>query len=113
MTATFSQRAEPQGANGGSGGPVRIAGHSGRQPPHNLAAERSLLGAMLLSPSAIGDAMQRLEAADFYQPSHSHVFDAIAGLYAAGSPVDSVLVADQLTRNGLLDATIPTSFQRA
>ena len=104
MTATFSQRAEPQGANGGSGGPVRIAGHSGRQPPHNLAAERSLLGAMLLSPSAIGDAMQRLEAADFYQPSHSHVFDAIAGLYAAGSPVDSVLVADQLTRNGLLDA---------
>lgn len=32
------------------------------------------------------------------------MFDAIAGLYAAGSPVDSVLVADQLTRNGLLDA---------
>ncbi|MEZ5381468.1 MAG: replicative DNA helicase [Microthrixaceae bacterium] len=85
------------------GGPPAGSGGA-RQPPHNLAAEQSLLGAMLLSPAAIGDAIQRLEASDFYQPAHGHVFEAISGLYAAGSAVDSVLVAEQLQRNGLLEA---------
>ncbi|MEZ5373156.1 MAG: replicative DNA helicase [Microthrixaceae bacterium] len=103
MTATVTSRGEQSPGNH-SPGSASAPGHLGRQPPHNLAAERSLLGAMMLSPAAIGEAIQRLDASDFYQPSHSHVFDAIAGLYAAGSPVDSVLVADQLSRNGLLDA---------
>ena len=103
MTATASHYTDARPGNGAErSGPS--AGRGGRQPPHNLAAERSLLGSMLLSPAAIGDALQRLDASDFYQPAHSHVFDAIAGLYAAGSPVDSVLVADQLTRNSLLDS---------
>ena len=93
MTATASHYTDARPGNGAErSGPS--AGRGGRQPPHNLAAERSLLGSMLLSPAAIGDALQRLDASDFYQPAHSHVFDAIAGLYAAGSPVDSVLVAE-------------------
>ena len=89
-----------------SGLDVRAGAANGaqRRPPHNLDAEKALLGAMMLSQSAIGEAIQRLEPGDFYQPAHGHIFEAISGLYAAGSAADATLVMDQLSRNGLLDA---------
>tara|TARA_B100000678_G_scaffold15318_1_gene12099 strand:- start:364 stop:1737 length:1374 start_codon:yes stop_codon:yes gene_type:complete len=75
----------------------------GRVPPHNLDAESSLLGAMLLSRDAIADALEVVVAEHFYKPSHAHVFEAICGLYASGEPADPVTVAEALTRAGLLD----------
>ena len=75
----------------------------GRIPPHNLQAEESVLGAMLLSRDAIGAVSEQgLVPGDFYRPAHQHVFDAIRALYSTGSPVDTVTVADELRRNGLL-----------
>ena len=79
-------------------------GAAARVPPHNLQAEESLLGAMLLSRDAIVDAVQICETDDFYKPAHGHVYDAIRSLYAQGEPVDPVTVADELRRAGLLDA---------
>ena len=73
-------------------------------PPHDLQAEESLLGAMMLSSTAIADAAGVVTASDFYKPAHAHVFDAVQTLYASGQPVDSVTVADELRRAGLLDA---------
>jgi replicative DNA helicase len=75
----------------------------GRVPPHNLQAEESLLGAMLLSRDAIGAAVETVTADDFYKPAHSHIFDAITTLFAAGEPVDPVTVSEELRRAGLLD----------
>jgi replicative DNA helicase len=76
-----------------------------RVPPHDLAAEASLLGAMLLSPNAIGAAAEvRLAAADFYKPAHGHIYEAIEALYHRGDPADPVTVADELHRDGLLEA---------
>jgi replicative DNA helicase len=83
--------------------PRRPAG-AGRVPPHDLQAEESLLGAMMLSPEAIAAAAGTVSAADFYKPAHGHIYDAIHTLYAAGQPVDPVTVADELRRAGLLDA---------
>ncbi len=78
---------------------------SGRIPPHNLEAEESLLGAMLLSRDAIVAAVEaRVETADFYKPAHGHIFDAVLGLYSQGEPADPVTVAEELRRAGLLDA---------
>ena len=77
---------------------------AGRVPPHDLQAEESLLGAMMLSAGAIGDAAGTVTASDFYKPAHGHIFDAIHTLYASGQPVDAVTVADELRRAGLLDA---------
>ncbi len=74
-----------------------------RVPPHNLDAEASLLGAMLLSRDAIADALEVVNAEHFYKPSHGHVFEAICGLYASGEPADPVTVAEALARSGLLD----------
>lgn len=73
-------------------------------PPHNLSAEESLLGAMLLSRDAIAAAVETCSADDFYKPAHSHIFDAICSLYGQGEPADPITVADELGRAELLDA---------
>ncbi|MGI8491691.1 MAG: DnaB-like helicase N-terminal domain-containing protein, partial [Acidimicrobiales bacterium] len=80
------------------------AAPAGRVPPHNLQAEQSLLGAMLLSRDAIAAAVETCGADDFYKPAHGHVFDAVCGLYSQGEPADPVTVADELSRAGLLEA---------
>lgn len=94
---TFARRPATPGPAVGMG--------PGRVPPHNLEAEESLLGAMLLSRDAIAVASEvGISGDDFYKPAHGHVFDAIIGLYSSGNPVDAVTVADVLRRNDLLDA---------
>jgi replicative DNA helicase len=82
----------------------RQSGGGGRVPPHNLQAEESLLGAMLLSKDAIAAAVEVCGADDFYKPAHAHIFDAISSLYIQGEPVDPVTVADELRRAGLMEA---------
>ncbi|HEX4775926.1 MAG TPA: replicative DNA helicase [Acidimicrobiia bacterium] len=83
---------------------VRRQSGVGRVPPHNLEAEESLLGAMLLSRDAITAALEcRVEPFDFYKPAHGHVFDAVVSLYGQGEPVDPVTVAEELRRANLLD----------
>lgn len=79
-------------------------GGHGRRPPHNLQAEESLLGAMLLTKDAITAASEKLQPDDFYKPAYGHIFEAITSLTAAGEPADPVTVADELKRAGLLDA---------
>ena len=77
---------------------------AGRVPPHDLGAERALLGAMLLTAPAVADGVELTTACDFYRPAHGHVFEAIAALYGAGEPIDTVTVAAELQRCGLLEA---------
>jgi replicative DNA helicase len=77
---------------------------SGRVPPHNLEAEESLLGAMLLSNDAASVAVERCSAGDFYKPAHGHIFGAIRTLIERGEPIDAVTVTDELQRSGLLEA---------
>ncbi len=78
---------------------------TGRVPPHNLEAEESLLGAMLLSRDAITAAIEgHVEATDYYKPAHLHVHEAVMALYGQGEPVDPVTVAEELRRAELLDA---------
>lgn len=74
-----------------------------RVPPHNLEAEESLLGAMLLSRDAIADASE-ISAEHFYRPAHAHVFRAISALHASGDPADAVTVAEELDRDGVADS---------
>ena len=75
-----------------------------RVPPHNVDAEASLLGAMMLSQDAIATVLERgLESADFYKPAHQKIFDAIRALSVGGDPVDPVTVGDMLRRASLLE----------
>ncbi|MFI7527897.1 replicative DNA helicase [Nocardia salmonicida] len=74
----------------------------GRQPPHDMAAEQSVLGGMLLSKDAIADVVEVLRPGDFYRPAHQAVYDTILDLYGRGEPADPVTVSAGLDRRGEL-----------
>jgi replicative DNA helicase len=71
-----------------------------RTPPNDIAAEQSVLGAMLLSKDAIADVVEVLREGDFYRPSHQVIYGAVLDLYGRGEPADAVTVAADLTRTG-------------
>ena len=70
--------------------------------PRNLEAERSVLGAMLLSQQAVAEVLPILSANDFYRPAHATIFTTISLLFEAGEPTDQVAVAARLDRDGNL-----------
>ncbi len=72
-------------------------------PPQNLDAEESVLGAMMLSPGAIGAVSEIVSAGDFYRESHGAIYRAALGLYAKGEPVDAITLVDELDRLGTLE----------
>ena len=72
----------------------------GRTPPQDLDAERSVLGAMMLSKDAIADCLETLRGADFYRPAHEAIFDSIVDLYGRSEPADPITVAHALTQRG-------------
>lgn len=79
---------EPEGA------PAQLS------PPHDIVAEQSALGGMLLSKDAIADVIEESRRQDFYLPKHDVIFGAIVTLYSAGEPTDVVTVADWLMKCG-------------
>jgi replicative DNA helicase len=72
-------------------------------PPQNLEAEESVLGAMLLSPTAIGVVTEILDASDFYRESHGTIYRAALALWGKGEPVDAITLADELEERGELE----------
>jgi replicative DNA helicase len=72
-------------------------------PPHNLEAEESVLGSMMLSAEAANVAFELLHAEDFYKPAHQVIFEAAAALFDGNQPIDALTVADSLRRTGDLE----------
>jgi replicative DNA helicase len=77
--------------------------HAAPVPPQNLDAEESVLGAMMLSPGAIGAVSEILDAGDFYRESHAKIYRAALSLYARGEPVDAITLVDALEERGELE----------
>ncbi len=71
-----------------------------RTPPNDVAAEQSVIGAMLLSKDAIADVVEVLREGDFYRPAHAAIYGTILDLYGRGEPADAVTVAAELTKIG-------------
>lgn len=80
----------------------RIGGSRGpeRTPPHDMLAEQSSLGGMLLSGDAVADVIEALRGTDFYVPKHELIFEAVLSLYSHGEPTDVVAVTDELIKTG-------------
>src|SRR5260221_8624493 len=72
-------------------------------PPQNLEAEESVLGAMMISPGAIGAVSEIVDASDFYREAHAKVYRAALALYAKCEPVDAITLTDQLEERGELE----------
>ncbi|MDR1449418.1 MAG: replicative DNA helicase [Propionibacteriaceae bacterium] len=71
-----------------------------RTPPQDLAAEQSVLGAMLMSKDAIANVIELVHGRDFYKPAHELIFETVLALYGRGEPADPITVAAELTRRG-------------
>ena len=61
---------------------------SGRIPPQDLNAEKSLLGAILISDSVFPEVLERVKYKDFYDNRHAAIFRAMTTLYEAHRPID-------------------------
>ena len=74
----------------------------GRRPPHNLDAERALLGAMLIDPDRITETTELVKADDFFDPRNQTLFGVLIDISERGVPVDPVTVAQVLRVDGKL-----------
>ncbi|MDR1485674.1 MAG: replicative DNA helicase [Planctomycetaceae bacterium] len=73
-------------------------------PPHNLEAERAVIGALLLNPMLCDEIISRLRATDFYSDANSRIFKNIIGLRNDGSGIDITLLTDRMARSEELEA---------
>jgi len=80
---------------------------SGLVPPQNLEAEESVLGAMLLSPTAVGTVSEIVDASHFYRESHAKIYRAALALWAKGEPVDPAFTSNRRT---VFESTSAISF---
>lgn len=74
-----------------------------RIPPHNMDAERSVLGAALLSKDALNDVIEEIRPGDFYDPNHKEIFDVMFELSRKNLPVDALTVSEELDKRGSLN----------
>ncbi len=74
-----------------------------RIPPHSTEAEKSVLGAALLSKDALFDVVEVVKPQDFYDKNHTEIFEAMLDLNRKNVPVDALTVAEELKKRGSLD----------
>lgn len=69
---------------------------SGKIPPQNLDAEKSLLGAILIDEEVLADAAEITHASDFYDKNHGLIFGGMMRLFEKHKPVDLLTLTDEL-----------------
>ena len=73
-----------------------------RPLPHNVEAERSILGAILLDNNAINAAIEKLKPEDFFHDHHRRIYNQMIILGEAQQAIDLVTLTEQLQRAGEL-----------
>jgi replicative DNA helicase len=89
---TRSERAERAAADRGE-----------RTPPHNLDAERSVLGGIMIRNETFNHAAALIDAGDFYRDAHRRIFNAMVELNERGDAIDLITVKEVLTRSGEIE----------
>lgn len=74
-----------------------------RPPLHDEAAERIVLGAMMLNADVADQITDIVTSADFYRPRNAIIFAAITGTLATGDPADPIAIARALASTGELE----------
>ncbi|MGL4607666.1 MAG: replicative DNA helicase [Eubacteriaceae bacterium] len=72
-------------------------------PPHNIEAEQSVLGAILMEESNIARAEELLSPEDFYRGAHREIYQSMLDLHGEHKPIDIVTLMDTLRNRGVLD----------
>ena len=71
-----------------------------RTPPHDIQAEQSALGGMMLDADAAVDVMSILTSENFYRPAHQIIYSAICALMDQGEPIDAISGNAELAKRG-------------
>jgi replicative DNA helicase len=74
-----------------------------RTLPHNLEAERSVLGAILLQNDTFNIAAESIDSQDFYRDAHRRIWDKMVKLAERGDAIDFITLKEELARAGDLD----------
>lgn len=74
-----------------------------KQPPQNIEAEASLLGAILIDNDAIVKIADSVKPNDFFDKRHQRIYEAVIALYERRQSIDVLTLADQLKNTGMLD----------
>jgi replicative DNA helicase len=74
-----------------------------RTLPHNLEAEKSVLGAILIHNEAFNHAAELIDARDFFRDAHRRIFDKMVALSERNDPIDLVTLKEELGRSGELE----------
>lgn len=72
-------------------------------PPHNIEAEQSVLGAILMEESNIAKAEEILSPNDFYRSAHREIYESMLALSNERKPIDTVTLLNELRNKGILD----------
>lgn len=81
-----------------------------RVPPHHLEAEQAVLSGILIDSEALGRVIEIIGAEDFYRESHRKIFQAMIALYQKSEPTDMLMVSNELTSRGELEAVGGSSY---
>jgi replicative DNA helicase len=73
-----------------------------KPPPFDVAAEKAVLGAMILSSRAIEEVVEILEPADFYRPAHETIYRTLVDLHNASEAHDQIALGNRLEKDGEL-----------
>ena len=74
-----------------------------RTAPHSLEAEKSVLGAALLSKDALYEVLEAVRADDFYDANNKEIFETITELARRNASVDSLTVSEELNKKNSLE----------
>jgi len=76
---------------------------SERTLPHNLEAEKCVLGAILINNQAFNQAAEVIDSHDFFRDAHRRIFEKMVGLSERSEPVDLVTLKGELSKSGELE----------
>ena len=74
----------------------------GNVPPQAIDVEAAVLGAMMVNPDSVDDAIEILNEKSFYDVKHRHIFEAMRELYSERSPIDMLTVVERLKQKGTI-----------
>lgn len=74
------------------------------QLPYSLEAEQSVLGALLLDPSCIGESFSYISQASFYSEKHKKIFSVLTRLFTSGLPIDFITVLDAVMLDNIFES---------
>lgn len=79
-------------------------------PPHDVQAEKSVLGAILIDPSAMNLVAEFLKSEHFYLPEHQSIYSSMLTLFEKQQPVDLITLQSELKKDGALKKIGGASF---